>query len=148
MKITMTHIVSSIVLIVVLFYIGDTKISFSPFRVHVERPYLIVACLLFTLAVTAWSYDFYTDGYKMGHHKAIKNALEVMEKKSIDMQDKELLNEALDFIVKREQDNDYICDVLNDISEETDICAEKCQYLNKSCVLRLLRRRIKGEIKW
>lgn len=34
------------------------------------------------------------------------------------MQDKELLNEALDFIVGREQDNDYICDVLNDISEE------------------------------
>lgn len=64
------------------------------------------------------------------------------------MQDKELLNEALDFIVKREQDNDYICDVLNDISEETDICAEKCQYLNKSCVLRFLRRRNKGEIKW
>ena len=64
------------------------------------------------------------------------------------MQDKELLNEALDFIVEREQDNDYICDVLNDISEETDICAEKCQYLNKSCVLRFLRRRNKGEIKW
>lgn len=39
------------------------------------------------------------------------------------MQDKELLNEALDFIIQREQDNDYICDVLNDISEETDICA-------------------------
>lgn len=64
------------------------------------------------------------------------------------MQDEKLLNEALDFIVEREQDNDYICDVLNDIYEETDICAEKCQYLNKSCVLRLLRRRIKGEIKW
>ena len=64
------------------------------------------------------------------------------------MQDKESLNEALDFIVEREQDNDYICDVLNDISEEADICAEKCQNLNKSCVLRFLRRRIKGEIKW
>ena len=63
------------------------------------------------------------------------------------MQDKELLNEALDFIVEREQDNDYICDVLNSIPEETDICAETCQNLNKSCVLRLLRRRNKGEIK-
>ena len=27
------------------------------------------------------------------------------------MQDKELLNEALDFIVGREQDNDYICEM-------------------------------------
>ena len=33
------------------------------------------------------------------------------------MQDKELLNEALDFIIEREQDNDYICDVLNDNPE-------------------------------
>lgn len=64
------------------------------------------------------------------------------------MQDKELLNEALGFIVEQEQDNDYICDMLNNIPEETDICAKKCQNLNKSCVLRFLRRRIKGEIKW
>ena len=61
------------------------------------------------------------------------------------MTNKEFFDEALDFIVEREQDNDYICDVLNDISEETDICAEKCQNLNKSCVLRFLRRRNKGE---
>ena len=59
------------------------------------------------------------------------------------MQDEKLLNEALDFIVKREQDNDYICDILNSIPEETDICAETCQCLNKSCVLRLLRTRNK-----
>lgn len=42
------------------------------------------------------------------------------------MQDKELLNEALDFIVEREQGGDYICDMLNNIPEETDICAKKC----------------------
>ena len=60
------------------------------------------------------------------------------------MRDKELLNEALDFIIEREQDNDYICDVLNDISEETDICAETCQGLIKSCVLRYLRITNKG----
>lgn len=42
------------------------------------------------------------------------------------MTDKEFFDEALDFIVEREQDNDYICDMLNDISEETDICAERC----------------------
>ena len=59
------------------------------------------------------------------------------------MQDKELLNEALDFIVKREQDNDYICDILNSIPKETHICTETCQGLNKSYVLRFLRRRNK-----
>lgn len=62
------------------------------------------------------------------------------------MQVKELLNEALDFIIEREQDNDYICDMLNDVSEETDICAEACQGLSKSCVLRFLRLAIKGEV--
>lgn len=85
MKITMTHIVSSIVLIVVLFYIGDTKISFSPFRVHVERPFLIVAGLLFTLAVIAWQYHAYYIGFKEGYQKATKDTLEVVEQQIKDI---------------------------------------------------------------
>lgn len=79
MKITMIHIVSLIVLIVVLFYIGDTKISFSPFRVHVERPFLIVAGLLFTLAVIAWQYHAYSVGFKEGYHEAKKDTFKVVK---------------------------------------------------------------------
>lgn len=70
---------SVIGLIVFLFYVGDTKISFSPFRVHVERPFLIVACLLFTLAVIAWQYHAYYIGFKEGYQKATKDTLEVVE---------------------------------------------------------------------
>ena len=64
----------------------------------------------------------------------------------ITMTDKEFFDEALDFIVEREQDNDYICDMLNNISEESDICAEGCQGFNKTCVRRFLERRKKKEI--
>lgn len=57
------------------------------------------------------------------------------------MTDKEYIDEALDFIVEREQEQDYICDILNYFPEETDICAEVCQGLDKFCVYRFLERR-------
>ncbi len=52
------------------------------------------------------------------------------------MTDSQLLDKALDFIVEREEDNDYICVELHDIPEELEICSKDCQNLNRNCVLR------------
>jgi len=55
------------------------------------------------------------------------------------MSDKEYLDKAIDFIVEREEDNDYICEMLHEIPEEHDICAKDCQNLDHFCVLRFLK---------
>ena len=52
--------------------------------------------------------------------------------------DKELLDRAIDFIVWREEENDYICEELHKIPEEFKLCAEDCQNLDHWCVLRFL----------
>lgn len=52
--------------------------------------------------------------------------------------DKELLDRAIDFIIWREEDNDYICEKLHEIPEEHKLCAEDCQNLDHWCVLRFL----------
>ena len=49
------------------------------------------------------------------------------------------LDKALDFIVEREEANDYICEKLLDITEEADICSTTCINLNKGCVRRFLK---------
>ena len=49
------------------------------------------------------------------------------------------LDKALDFIVEREQDNDYICIRLNNIPAERKRCAVDCRDLNRICVLRFLK---------
>lgn len=54
------------------------------------------------------------------------------------MTDSQYLNVALDFIVSREKDNDYICEKLHDIPEELDICTTDCVSLCRNCVLRFL----------
>lgn len=54
------------------------------------------------------------------------------------MTDSQYLTNALDFIVEREQDNDYICERLHEIPKEFDICAKDCQNLCRNCVLRFL----------
>ena len=54
------------------------------------------------------------------------------------MTDSQYLTNALDFIVEREQDNDYICERLHEIQKEFDICAKDCQNLCRNCVLRFL----------
>lgn len=44
-----------------------------------------------------------------------------------------LLDKALDFIVKTQESNDYICEQM---TEELvgDYCEQNCQNLNKNCV--------------
>lgn len=60
------------------------------------------------------------------------------------MTDSQYLDKALDFIVEREQDGDYICCALHDIPEEEEICAKDCQNLCRNCVLRFLENYKKG----
>lgn len=55
------------------------------------------------------------------------------------MTDSQYLDNALDFIVEREEADDYICESLHEIKEEYEVCANDCQNMNRNCVLRFLR---------
>lgn len=52
--------------------------------------------------------------------------------------DNNYLANAVDFILEREQDNDYICERLHEIPKEFEICANDCQNMCRNCVLRFL----------
>lgn len=54
------------------------------------------------------------------------------------MTDSQYLDVALDFIVAREEADDYICTTLHDIPKERKICEKDCQNLDRICILRLL----------
>lgn len=56
-----------------------------------------------------------------------------------------LLEKALDFIVEREEPNDFICEKLHDIASEFDVCVKNCENLTKYCVLRYLQHYEKGK---
>ena len=58
----------------------------------------------------------------------------------------DMLSEAIDYIKEIEEENDYICEKLMNIPEEEEVCAENCNNLERDCVVRFLRRRIKGEV--
>lgn len=60
------------------------------------------------------------------------------------MTDSQYLDKALDFIVEREKDDDYICCALLDIPKEHEICSEDCQNLCRNCVFRFLENYKKG----
>ena len=60
------------------------------------------------------------------------------------MTDSEYLDKALDFIVEREESNDYICCELHKIPDEENLCAKECQCLGRQCVLRFLEYYKKG----
>ena len=61
------------------------------------------------------------------------------------MTDKEYLDKALEFIVEREESNDYICEMLHRIPKESELCANDCQNLDRFCVLRFLENYKKDE---
>lgn len=69
-----------------------------------------------------------------------KEAKEVLCSKPEDS----LLDKALDFIVEREEADDYIC-VLMLESDEGDYCMDNCQNLQKECVIRFLKHYEKSE---
>ena len=54
-------------------------------------------------------------------------------------------DKALDFIVEREESNDYICEELLSIPNEAVYCADNCQNLNKECIKRFLKHYEKSE---
>lgn len=60
------------------------------------------------------------------------------------MNDAKYLDKAIDFIVEREKDDDYICCALSDIPDEENLCAKECQCLGRQCVLRFLKYYQKG----
>lgn len=60
------------------------------------------------------------------------------------MTDSEYLDKALDFIVEREESNDYICCELHKIPDEEKLCAKDCQGVDRQCVLRFLKYYKKG----
>ena len=57
------------------------------------------------------------------------------------MTDYKYLDKALDFIVEREKDNDYICEVLHKYPETNKMCMDDCQGLCRICVLKFLQTR-------
>ena len=62
------------------------------------------------------------------------------------MTDTQLLNEAIDFIIEREKDDDYICSELHNTPKQAELCAKYCQGfgLDRVCVLRFLKYYKKG----
>lgn len=60
------------------------------------------------------------------------------------MSDSEYLDKAIDFIVEREKDDDYICCALSDTPDEASFCAKDCQGVDRQCVLRFLKHYQKG----
>lgn len=62
------------------------------------------------------------------------------KKKDINLlSDKEYLDRAIDFIVDREEENNYICEKLHEIPDEFKVCSEDCQNLDHWCILRFLK---------
>lgn len=60
------------------------------------------------------------------------------------IEQKDLLDKALDFIVETQEDNDYICELM--IEECVgDYCYNNCQNLNKECVKMFLEKVYKME---
>lgn len=61
------------------------------------------------------------------------------------MTDTQYLDKALDFIVEREEKDDYICSELIGTPDESELCAKDCQGLDRICVLRFLKYYKKGD---
>ena len=55
------------------------------------------------------------------------------------MTDSQYLSKALDFIVEREQSNNYICEKMTNYPGDNDICKNDCQGLCRICVLKFLK---------
>lgn len=55
------------------------------------------------------------------------------------MTDSQYLDKALEFIVERERNNDYICEVLHKYPETIKMCMDDCQGLCRICVLKFLQ---------
>ena len=54
------------------------------------------------------------------------------------IEENELLDKALDFIVETQESNDYICEKM--CEEDIGYCENNCQNLNKECVKLFLQK--------
>lgn len=57
-------------------YAGKTTISFSPFKISIQRPYECIGLLLLGVSLGCFRYQSQQDGFKKGFEKSI----EVMKK--------------------------------------------------------------------
>ena len=55
------------------------------------------------------------------------------------MKSEELLDNAVDYIYEVVYGQDWICEALFDIPEESEICEHTCNNLCKDCILRFLK---------
>ena len=55
------------------------------------------------------------------------------------MKSEELLDNAVDYIYDVVYGQDWICEALLDIPEESKICDETCDNLCKDCIIRFLK---------
>lgn len=55
------------------------------------------------------------------------------------MKSKDLLDNAVDYIYEVVYGQDWICEALLDIQEESEICDLTCDNLCKDCILRFLK---------
>ena len=55
------------------------------------------------------------------------------------MTDSQYLSKALDFIIEREQSNNYICEKMTNYPEDNYICKYDCHGLCRICVLKFLK---------
>lgn len=55
------------------------------------------------------------------------------------MTQKQLLDNAIDYIRSLVQYDDWICEKMLDIPEEAEFCDANCENISKRCVLRFLK---------
>ncbi|PNP96423.1 hypothetical protein BFS16_00625 [Hoylesella timonensis] len=58
----MKIVLSIIVFVALMLFVGRTTISVSPFSIHMERPWIVVGIILLVLAIGAIQYDSYCKG--------------------------------------------------------------------------------------
>lgn len=68
-------------LLVILLFLGDLHISFSPFSVTLPKWHVSVSILLFGIAIGLYSYGNSQIQYDKGYNDAIKDVEEIIRKK-------------------------------------------------------------------
>jgi len=66
-------------IIAMMFYIGKTTISFSPFKFSMQKPFDLVGFILIGVALGCFKYQSYSEGFDKGVDAATKNVKEQVE---------------------------------------------------------------------
>ncbi len=60
----MKIVLSIIVFVALMLFVGRTTISVSPFSVHMERPWIVAGIIMLALSLEIFQYDSYCQGKK------------------------------------------------------------------------------------